>query len=165
MTIAEEDYEEIYVEKLSFEELVEYARYGEPALVAELVSQGLTDRLGATDSRGNNMLHMFAANGFIDCMQLYLQSYRQGIDAQNAEGNTPLHWACMAGQLAAVQLLVTADAKVAIENKAERTPICEAHKHQRTDILKFFEETLGKREDAVETGEVKMEVDEQIVDK
>lgn len=146
MTVMEEEYEEIFVEKLSPEELVEYARYGEPTLVTELASQGLTERLGSTDTRGNTMLHMFAANGFLDCIRIYLQVYPQGIDIQNAEGNSALHWACMTGQLAATQLLMTAGAKVAIENKAERTPICEAHKHQRIEILNFFEDSLGKKD-------------------
>lgn len=147
----EEEYEEVHVEKLSPAELVGYARYGEPALVRELCNQGLSDRLASSDEWGNTMLHMFAANGFTDCISLFLETaptpvLQQTLDRQNAEGNTPLHWACVAGQLETVKLLRTAGATVAIENNAERTPICEAHKHQRTAILAFFEETLGRKD-------------------
>jgi ankyrin repeat protein len=150
-----EDYEEVHVDRLSPEELVELSRYGEPAMITELVNQGLVDRLASLDSRGNSMLHMFAANGYLECIKLFLQHLPTGIDVQNNEGNTALHWACVSGQLATVQLLMGAGAKVAIENKAERTPICEAHKHQRAEILKYFEETLGKNteetDDALDT--------------
>ncbi|PJF18751.1 hypothetical protein PSACC_01436 [Paramicrosporidium saccamoebae] len=150
MTQNEDEYEEIYVERLSAEQLVEFARYGEPALVSELVVQGLSERLASQDSRGNTMLHMFAANGYLPCAKLFVQHLPSALDVQNAEGNTALHWACVSGQLETVMFLMAAGAKVAVENKAERTPICEAHKHQRTEILKFFEETLGNKEESTE---------------
>lgn len=143
--------EEVYVERLSPSELVEFARYGEPMLISELASQGLAERLLAVDGRQNSMLHMFAANGYIECIQKYLEhcpleKRDEMLNHQNSEGNTALHWACVAGQLAAAQLLVAAGAKVAIENKAERTPICEAHKHRRSTLLEYFEEAFGRKE-------------------
>lgn len=151
MTISEptgEEYEEVDVEKISANDLIEYARYGEVDILKELVNQGLYTRLCAVDTLENTMLHMFAANGHLDCIR-YIVQYSPDLpsllDAQNAEGNTALHWACIAGQLAACQLLLLHGAKVAIENKVERTPICEAHKHNRMDILGFFEEFLGKK--------------------
>lgn len=153
MTFEEEQYEEIYVEKLAPSELLEYARYGEEAIITELVGQGLQDRLHATDDRGNTMLHMFAANGHVECIQAFLKCCPQLsniLNYQNNEGNTPLHWACVAGQLTVVRLLLDAGATVAVENKAERTPICEAHKHRRTELLKFFEETLTQKEQSEE---------------
>lgn len=152
-----DEYEEVHVDRLTPAELVEFSRYGEPALISSLVEQGLIDRLAAAhDARGNTMLHMFAANGFVDCIRLFLEHCPQVqetiLDSQNDEGNTPLHWACISGQLETCKLLLAAGAKVAIENKAERTPICEAHKHQRSTMLSFFEETLGRKEGEEENG-------------
>lgn len=146
----EEDCEPVYVERLTDEELVEYARYGELDILRELVAQQLSARLLATDGRGNTMLHMLAANGHLDCIRYMLRGLAEDavrhavLDQQNEEGNTALHWACISGQLAAVQLLMLEGAKPALENRAGRTPICEAHKHRRAEILAFFEEMLGR---------------------
>lgn len=148
----EEEHEQVYVERLTDEELVDYARYGEIEILRELMTQQLSNRLLATDSRGNTMLHMFAANGHLDCMRCILGALTEEggrgsfVDQQNVEGNTALHWACISGQLPAVQLLMLEGAKVALENKAGRTPICEAHKHRRLEILAFFEELLGRKD-------------------
>lgn len=158
----EEEYEEVLVENLSPEELVEYARYGEVAIIKELVAQGLQSRLdSAVDERGNTMLHMFAANGYLDCVEEILKSATKPtelINQVNKEGNTPLHWACVAGQLEVVKMLMAHGATVAIENVATRTPICEAHQHKRTAILKYFEETLGRKDE----GEAEVAVSEDM---
>lgn len=150
MTQAEE-YEEVLVENLSPAGLVEYARYGEVAIITELVNQGLQERLdGAVDERGNTMLHMFAANGYLDCIVALLEHATMPtelLNQVNKEGNTALHWACVAGQLEAVRLLMSFGPTVAIENVAYRTPICEAQQHKRHEILKYFEETLGRKGD------------------
>ena len=45
----------------------------------------------------------------------------------NAQGNTPLHWACFNGAPAAVAALLAAGASPAALNAAERTPVDEAH--------------------------------------
>ncbi len=146
----EEEGETVYVERLSDAELVEYARYGEVEILRELVALGQATRLAsAVDDRGNTMLHMFAANGHLDCIRFLLQhivvSPLELVNRQNSEGNTALHWACISGQLTAAQLLLIHGATVAIENKLERTPVCEAHRHRRSDMLEFFEDFLGKK--------------------
>lgn len=162
----QEQYEQVYVERLTDEELVDYARYGEIEILRELMTLQLSSRLLATDSRGNTMLHMFAANGHLDCLSCILRGLeeeatkRSFLDQQNGEGNTALHWACISGQLPAVQLLMLGGAKVALENKAGRTPICEAHKHRRTEILAFFEGLLGRKDhrgEELEPGEEDMD--------
>lgn len=61
---SEEEIEVIYVENLTGEEIVNFARYGEVDIVTELLRSGLNVRLfEAFDSRGNSALHMAAANG------------------------------------------------------------------------------------------------------
>lgn len=143
--------EEVEVEKLSPGELVEFARWGEPVLIGALCERGLEDRLAtAVDGRGNTMLHVFAANGSTECVRLFLEAcprVEQVLNAQNHEGNTPLHWSCITGQLESCRLLLEAGATVAIENRVERTPICEAHRHRRDTILALFEQALARKED------------------
>lgn len=143
-----EEEEQVVVEGLSAEELVEYARYGEVAILEELIRLDLRERLQAVDNRGNTMLHMFAANGHLDCIRYLVQHTPNLVallDHPNKEGNTALHWACIAGQLGAIQLLILNGAKCTIENNVERTPICEAHRQGRTEVLAFFEELLGRK--------------------
>lgn len=142
---------EVEVEKLSPAELVDFARWGESALIEALCERGLGDRLTtAVDERGNTMLHVFAANGSTECVKLFLEAcpqVEQVLNAQNHEGNTPLHWSCITGQLESCQLLLAAGANVAIENRVERTPICEAHRHRRDALLALFEQALARKED------------------
>ena len=144
-------YEEILVETLTSEELVQYARYGEMAVIQELVNMGLTGRLDSSvDGRGNTMLHMYAANGHLECMAFFLAHCQPPtINLPNGEGNTAIHWACVAGQLASVRLLLEAGAKVALENGKGRTPICEAQQHSRRAILEYFEATLGRKDEGM----------------
>jgi len=46
--------------------------------------------------------------------------------APNAQGNTPLHWACLNGHPAAVTALLGAGGSPASLNAADRTPVDEA---------------------------------------
>jgi ankyrin repeat protein len=145
----EEKCEEVDVSELSDQELVEYARYGEIEILYELVRLKLEKRLSCQDSKGNSMLHMYSANGHISCIK-YLLSHIEStatfiIDRQNLEGNTALHWASSVGQLESVQLLVEAGASISIENKATRTPICEAHRNQRDLVLQYYEKTFDPK--------------------
>jgi ankyrin repeat protein len=50
----------------------------------------------------------------------------QDASAPNAQGNTPLHWACLNGVPAAVAALLAGGASPAALNAAERTPVDEA---------------------------------------
>ncbi len=159
--------EEVVVEDLPLESLVEYARYGSVEVISQLAGAMMADRIrDARDVRGNTMLHMHAANGHLDCVAAILGALEGAplSNVQNDEGNTPLHWACMTGQLEVVRLLCTEGQSVAsIENKAERTPICEAERQGHGAILDFFQELLGRKDpqEAVEliSEQVHMNVD------
>jgi hypothetical protein len=45
---------------------------------------------------------------------------------RNAEGNTPLHWACLNGRADVVRVLLTRGAAAAVLNAAGRSPVDEA---------------------------------------
>jgi hypothetical protein len=50
----------------------------------------------------------------------------QDVNAVNAQGNTPLHWACLNGQRTSAELLLAAGAAAAVLNRAGRTAVDEA---------------------------------------
>jgi len=157
--------EEIFVDRLSDFELVEFARYGELAIFNELVHLGLTSKINeAVDSHGNGLLHMAAANGHLELVDLLLKQSPDSLfllKKSNQEGNTALHWACVAGQAKVVPLLLEkhADDLLSIENKAGRTAICEAEGHGHQKILSIFETVLGDCAQPVDTTEMTEEGD------
>lgn len=57
-------------------------------------------------------LHCAAYGGFTECLNVLLSEGHADINLQDAEGITALHWACSAGHLDAVQLLVSSGAGV-----------------------------------------------------
>ncbi|KAI8147889.1 hypothetical protein BJV82DRAFT_593784 [Fennellomyces sp. T-0311] len=60
------------------------------------------------------------------------------INVRNAEGNTPLHWAALNGQLPAVELLVKNGGDCKIKNEAGKTPIYEAQQRGHEKVAEFF---------------------------
>ncbi|ETW74663.1 hypothetical protein HETIRDRAFT_247155, partial [Heterobasidion irregulare TC 32-1] len=63
----------------------------------------------ATDTNGNTLLHMAAANGHTDVLTYLLPLLphpHPALLAQNAAGSTPLHWAALNAHLPALQALV-----------------------------------------------------------
>ncbi|SCZ87555.1 BZ3500_MvSof-1268-A1-R1_Chr2-2g05021 [Microbotryum saponariae] len=56
------------------------------------------------DAAGETILHIAAASGFVDLLNLYLSQYPFVLDWVDARGATPLHIAAMKDQLEAVQV-------------------------------------------------------------
>ncbi|SGZ35330.1 BQ5605_C067g12832 [Microbotryum silenes-dioicae] len=56
------------------------------------------------DAAGETILHIAAANGFVDLLNMYLSQYPFVLDWVDARGATPLHIAAMKGQLEAIQV-------------------------------------------------------------
>ncbi|KZW02978.1 ankyrin [Exidia glandulosa HHB12029] len=83
----------------------------------------------ARDDRGNSALHMAAANGHVDVLQLLLPLFAS-YDVPNESGSTPLHWAALNAQMDATKLLVESERGgvklIDVANKAGRTPLAEA---------------------------------------
>lgn len=51
---------------------------------------------------------------------------KQDVNATNAQGNTPLHWACLNGQQPCAERLLEAGAAATVLNRAGRTAVDEA---------------------------------------
>ncbi|KAI3328526.1 ankyrin repeat-containing domain protein [Ustulina deusta] len=60
------------------------------------------------------------------------------IDAQNAFGNTALHWACLGGHLDIVKLLLSRDALPAIANDKDQIPLDLAAFDNHMHVVDYF---------------------------
>lgn len=84
------------------------------------------------------------------------------ISQPNNEGNTPLHWAALNGQLEAVKALVAAGASLGAKNHVGQSARCEADRAEKDEVVGFLlgEEEKGRDERDGDTGEeVGQEVD------
>lgn len=66
------------------------------------------------------------------------QSKSSHLDAQNAWGNTPLHWASLNGHLEAVKALLAAGAKTDMKNKAGHDAIYEAEINSKDSVVEWL---------------------------
>ncbi|KAI0546698.1 ankyrin [Xylaria curta] len=106
-------------------------------------------------------LHMAAANGHAKTVTLILsylpvvakaaasspapegdesavQADRPYIDAQNAFGNTALHWACLGGHLDIVKLLLSRGASPALTNEKDQIPLDLAAFNNHMHVVDHF---------------------------
>ena len=81
--------------------------------------------------------------------------------AKNAEGSTPLHWACLNGHVEIVGYLLDKGAKLSVCNKQGKTPFDEALLRNQKKVLDFLEERHdGGKEDEEDDTEAVDEVEE-----
>lgn len=73
----------------------------------------------------------------------------QSVDIGNAEGNIPLHWACINGHIDAVRLLMENLSDASKLNEHERTPVDEALGRGFQEIVDLIG-TFNKGEDELE---------------
>lgn len=66
------------------------------------------------------------------------QSTSSFLNAQNAWGNTPLHWAALNGHLEAVKALVVAGAAIGIKNKAGHDAAYEAEIYSKNSVVEWL---------------------------
>lgn len=66
------------------------------------------------------------------------QSKGSILDAQNAWGNTPLHWAALNGHLEAVKALLAAGASIGIKNKAGYNAVYEAELNSKNSVVEWL---------------------------
>ena len=57
-------------------------------------------------------LHCASYGGFTECLNVLLSEGQANINLQDSEGITALHWACSAGNIEAIHLLISAGANV-----------------------------------------------------
>ncbi|KAI0906075.1 ankyrin repeat-containing domain protein [Ustulina deusta] len=147
------------------DDLVYLARTGEDADLTEMLHELATretataaDILTAARAEQGKAtcLHMAAANGHAmpakasvtkvapaesegaESAQTVAQVEPAYIDAQNAFGNTALHWACLGGHLDIVKLLLSRDALPAIANDKDQIPLDLAAFNNHMHVVDYF---------------------------
>ncbi|XP_055684752.1 26S proteasome non-ATPase regulatory subunit 10-like [Lutzomyia longipalpis] len=88
------------------------------------------------DDRNDTCLHRLASTGRCDILEMLLKCPQKiDLNAQNAEGDTPLHIACQEKQLECVARLVEHGASVHILNKEKKSPLEYCPPRVRQEIL------------------------------
>ncbi len=104
-------------------------------------NKSLTDK----DENGNTLLHLAVLGSYDDFKKVLSRiecSGAQCINAQNREGDTPLHAAIKNNSLNKVRDLIEAGAKTNIKNKAGLDAIELAKREGRPDIIEYLESVL-----------------------
>ena len=80
----------------------------------------------------NNMTFLNACrNGQKSIVQIFLKKGGIDVNKRDAEGNTPLYYACLKGLRDIVGLLLDSDADVSIANNCSETPTCSCQKRKQ----------------------------------
>lgn len=119
------------------DDFVQMARYGEEEELRAFLADS-PHVVNHQNEFGQSALQVAAANGHAGIVTALLAA---GADANliNKEGNSPLHWACVTGQLECVKLLVeTGKADVSLRNKAGRTPLDEAYDRGHSAVFDYL---------------------------
>ncbi|XP_063711529.1 26S proteasome non-ATPase regulatory subunit 10-like [Symsagittifera roscoffensis] len=93
---------------------------GSVATLKQLLQAGF-DPLVPDDAKWT-CAHICASIGNVEILQI-LKPFNIDLDAQNATGQTPLHYACSKNRLEVVQFLITAGAKLDIQDNHGATPL------------------------------------------
>ena len=120
-------------------------------ILAELLSATTTvTDIATTDSRGRTCLHLFAMGSQAQAeigaiLDLLVTESGANLDAEDEEGNTPLHHAVMVGNLAMVQGLINMGACEYAQNQQGKIPLDLARRRKNRDIVTILgSELKGK---------------------
>ena len=127
-------------------ELVDAARFHDADVVRAVLTV-YPQSINFTDDHANSPLHMAAANGHVDLVELLL---RFGADPsrKNEKGNTPLHWAAANGHQSVVDVLLKNDQVDVLERNAfGRSALTEGFTSENTDVVQSLLEHKTATED------------------
>lgn len=138
--------------------LMDCARYNEEndaLLLTEYLSSH-PDDINVQDGQGRTAVHMAAANGHIDILEL-LMGFNPKPNMQNEEGNTALHFAALNNRLDAAKLLLNKGWSASIKNNSLKTPLQLISQEKGVDemeaLLMEHDESLDNIECVMRDGE------------
>ncbi|BGO94562.1 hypothetical protein NBRC10512_005011 [Rhodotorula toruloides] len=99
------------------------AHKGRADLCEWLLEEGVDHDEVSRDVLGETVLHIAAANGFVDILELYLSRFAFVLDWVNSQGMTPLHAAALKGQVEAAQMLLDYGADINAPDLNGNTPL------------------------------------------
>jgi predicted nicotinamide N-methyase len=144
-------------------ELLECARYGESEDLAAYLGAGAD--VDFRNELGNSALHMAAANGQLDCMQV-LKRFNACL-LSNSAGNLPTHWAAQNSKHEALRFLVEnyEDIDMLTTNNAGRSVLTEAFQSQSTECIEIALAHSSSSEDRLipDPSKVKVNVEDDDV--
>ncbi len=111
---------------------------GHVDVVKYLLDAGASTRLRTSDAKGT-ALHLAAKNGCLECVKAIIEKDRDILNWKTCEGDTPLMWAALAGNVLTTMTLLSYDADVfETNNNHYNALICAAMSNQEEtgrDIL------------------------------
>jgi len=87
---------------------------------------------------GDNLLHYAILDDKTEFIEKVIGVFENDINAQNVDNNTPLHYACLKGNIKIVKLLVNNKANVLYLNKQGLSPLMMAIKNQYFFTVHFL---------------------------
>uniref|UniRef100_A0A3B5MB15 Protein phosphatase 1 regulatory subunit 16A n=1 Tax=Xiphophorus couchianus TaxID=32473 RepID=A0A3B5MB15_9TELE len=105
------------------------------------------DEVNQQDSQGATLLHIAAANGYVQAAELLLLEAGARVDLRDSDGWQPLHAAACWGQMHVAELLVSQGASLSAKTFLEETPIdlCEDEEFRAILLdLKHKHDTIMK---------------------
>jgi ankyrin repeat protein len=117
------------------------ARYSEPDKMDLLIKYG--SKIEEKNDYGNTPLNLIIAETKMDISQRermvnMLLRLKAEVNTQDNVGYTPLHKACMTGELSLVKILVSRGARLDIIDKESKTPLHYASKHGYKLIVDYL---------------------------
>lgn len=117
--------------------------FGKFATAAFLLGSGAMGHL--TDINGDTALHWAAYKGHAELIRLLIYS---GVDLQKPDyfGSTPLHLACLSGNISCVKILCE-KSKIELEprDKNGKTPLQLAKSHRHSEIVRILQAEQKRR--------------------
>lgn len=117
--------------------------YGRTSVAAYLLGMGAQNHL--CDINGDTALHWAAYKGHADLIRLLMYS---GVDLEKRDnfGSTPLHLACLSGNINCVRILCQKrQLDLEPQDQNGKTPIMLAFSHQNHEVVKLLHNELKKR--------------------
>ena len=98
--------------------------------------------ISALDREKNSPIHYAAAKGDVTILHMMLgaRSNVSELNNQNAEGETPLHWAVSHNRVECAKFLLERGAEKNIPNASGESPLDIAHREHIAELVDLFSE-------------------------